>query len=253
MIPIKFAGDSLPTRVSIYEGAINLNITPYVKAVKQCFNCLQYGHYKQNYRKDTKMCFICGDNYHGNCNKKLQCVNCEGEHGALSRTCIHWALESATNKIMVTTTSNKNLCLLEARQLAKMELRIFDKSRRNDSEIESLRVDDLNFPRLQSKKKNSYREYERWENLPCPINKGKWNRSQEPRQFNIETRNKYEKFNTEEEYHRNRHESFIPLAQAKDDEQDKNLRAKPLQKGRRAITEDDINLWTGSIRRKWKT
>lgn len=75
-----FEGHNLPTKLPLYGGIINIRVRLYVEPVRQCFNCLRYGHIGR-VCKNPKICFTCGYSY-GECDREVRCVNCEGKHRA---------------------------------------------------------------------------------------------------------------------------------------------------------------------------
>jgi hypothetical protein len=87
-IVVTFASTSLPDSVSINQW--NFNIKPYIPPVKQCFNCLKYGHLAKFCRNSTK-CSICALNHsYKECitdPKNACCANCKGNHVAISIEC----------------------------------------------------------------------------------------------------------------------------------------------------------------------
>jgi hypothetical protein len=87
-IVVTFASTSLPESISINQW--NFNIKPYIPPVKQCFNCLKYGHLAKFCRNSTK-CSICTLNHSfKECitdPKNACCANCKGNHVAVSIEC----------------------------------------------------------------------------------------------------------------------------------------------------------------------
>lgn len=46
LILITWEGNELPGKISLYESKIKIRIRPFVETVKQCYNCLKFGHVK---------------------------------------------------------------------------------------------------------------------------------------------------------------------------------------------------------------
>ncbi|XP_076397893.1 uncharacterized protein LOC143266151 [Megachile rotundata] len=97
---ITFKGSVLPTRLLIGQGHVGIKIEPYVEPVRQCFKCLKYGHYQAQCKEEVRKYVICGENNHGQCDRKPRCVNCGGVHGSLARMCWIWQREAAIKKVM---------------------------------------------------------------------------------------------------------------------------------------------------------
>ncbi|XP_053994256.1 uncharacterized protein LOC128884702 isoform X2 [Hylaeus volcanicus] len=177
LILINFNGVSLPTRLVIYNGITSLGITPYIRNIKQCFNCIRFGHFKKFCRIQTRSCFNCGREAHGECSREKKCVNCGEGHSALSRECMMWQWEHTTNKL----TAYKNLSYTEAREAARKELGIQERRsqgyRQNNKD--SCRYNDKEFPRIGEKYRHRKEDIEKWEDRECNIRTSYWGKRNE--------------------------------------------------------------------------
>ncbi|XP_053983614.1 uncharacterized protein LOC128878950 isoform X2 [Hylaeus volcanicus] len=165
LILVKFAGCSLPTKL-IVMGEVGLNITPFVRNIRQCYNCLKFGHIKKWCRSNTKRCFNCGDAFHWECSKEARCINCEEGHGALNRDCPYAELEKAITKLI----AYKNVSFQEAKQQAMLELGFVDKrlKYRDAEEQNDFYGNNKDFPSLDRFKKKKI-IVEKWEDQPCDL------------------------------------------------------------------------------------
>lgn len=77
-IIITFEGNNAPKDLSVWNNATRIRVRPFVENVKQCYNCFKFGHFS-TYCK-SKRCVICGDDYHGQCDKTEKCLNCDNKH-----------------------------------------------------------------------------------------------------------------------------------------------------------------------------
>lgn len=77
-----FGGQDLPKYLSIWN--VRFECDPYIRKIRQCLNCLRYGHIKRNC-KGLERCMKCGVENHISVNcesNKLKCINCKREHSA---------------------------------------------------------------------------------------------------------------------------------------------------------------------------
>ncbi|XP_053978881.1 uncharacterized protein LOC128876486 [Hylaeus volcanicus] len=164
MVLVKFRGTSLPTKIVIMEGHVSLNVTPFVRNIRQCYQCLRFGHTKRFCRETESKCFNCGKTSHGECTNPPKCTNCEGEHSALNRQCPYALLEKAINKLI----AYKNMSFHEAKSVAMTEL--------NFRGASNFRYKEEDFPALgQRRTKSRFNmEIEKWEDKPCPIRGNDW-------------------------------------------------------------------------------
>ncbi|XP_054005269.1 uncharacterized protein LOC128890638 [Hylaeus anthracinus] len=202
---VTFAGCSLPTKL-IVMGEVGLNITPFVRNIRQCYNCLKLGHIKKWCRSNTKRCFNCGDSFHSDCNREAKCINCEEGHGALNRDCPYAVLEKAINKLM----AYKNVSFQEAKQQPMLELGFVDKrlKYRESDEKEEFYRDNKEFPSLNRFKKKKV-IVEKWEDQPCELRHPFWkhikprhqtrNDNNKANNYRLEMQNRFEALSGEED------------------------------------------------------
>ncbi|XP_049871789.1 uncharacterized protein LOC126370809 [Pectinophora gossypiella] len=78
-----------------------LPVLPYIPPVKQCFNCLRYGHMAK-FCKNAQRCSICSDKHSfRECQvpaEKAVCAHCQGNHISISGECPVKKLKIAENK-----------------------------------------------------------------------------------------------------------------------------------------------------------
>lgn len=86
LILVTMEGNNLPDKVSLYGDVINIRVRPFIEPVRQCFNCLRFGHIGRECR-NPKICITCGTAFHGDCNRDSRCVNCKNAHKANDKTC----------------------------------------------------------------------------------------------------------------------------------------------------------------------
>lgn len=111
---LKFDGQSLPKYVYIYGTRCEVN--PYIAPVRQCFNCLRYGHIKTHCKSTETRCSKCGDKHErANCKSKdpPKCIHCEGTHSSMYKGCQEY---KKMQKIKLTMTTN-NLTFNEAKKM----------------------------------------------------------------------------------------------------------------------------------------
>lgn len=99
---LNFRGQILPQYVSIY-GA-KCKVTPYVYKVRQCLNCLRFGHIAPLCKSATR-CLNCGENHPTDqCNENIttiNCVNCKGPHSSTdTRNCPMYNQQTEIKKYM---------------------------------------------------------------------------------------------------------------------------------------------------------
>ncbi|KAL0902064.1 hypothetical protein ABMA27_000024 [Loxostege sticticalis] len=86
-VSVTFSGNVLPEHVNY--GLCIVPVEAYIKPVVQCYKCMAFGH-TTKFCKRNIVCSICSQPHSfkecTNVNKP-HCVNCKGEHIAVSRTC----------------------------------------------------------------------------------------------------------------------------------------------------------------------
>lgn len=87
-VSITFACPTLPDTVDINSWLFE--VSPYIPPVTQCLRCLRYDHIGK-YCKNAQRCSICGEDHsYKTCVKEPKdatCVNCNGNHLAISGDC----------------------------------------------------------------------------------------------------------------------------------------------------------------------
>lgn len=76
LLVVAFKGSSVPENVSMHNGLASVPIRSYVDSVIQCFQCYVFRYWKDKCKKD-RVCVVCGERFHGRCDKRLKCVNCK--------------------------------------------------------------------------------------------------------------------------------------------------------------------------------
>lgn len=112
---VSFKGRSLPESIELYNGLVKIRIGVYVPAVRQCYNCYRYGHSKAHCRSKNKVCVICGDHYHGQCDHAMRCTNCEGSHKSNDKICPKYDY----NKKLLRISAEKHISIYEAKNYIK--------------------------------------------------------------------------------------------------------------------------------------
>ncbi|XP_055605005.1 uncharacterized protein LOC129753232 [Uranotaenia lowii] len=84
-------------------GFYNCTVRMYVPNPMRCTVCLRFGH-KKDSCKSNRICAACADLFHDKtpCQHPTTCVNCRGEHNALSRACPIYQDELEIQSIRVT-------------------------------------------------------------------------------------------------------------------------------------------------------
>lgn len=87
-VALTFACPTLPDSVDINSWFFE--VSPYTPPVIQCLKCLRYGHIGK-FCKNTQKCSICtGDHHYKECksdSNEAKCLNCKGNHIAISAQC----------------------------------------------------------------------------------------------------------------------------------------------------------------------
>lgn len=98
-ILITFEGRQLPEKISIYANIVD--VIPYIPPVRQCINCLRFGHSKQQCRSKTK-CPKCQENHSLDMcqSNTVKCFYCDLEHSATDRSCNEFKRQKLINEKM---------------------------------------------------------------------------------------------------------------------------------------------------------
>lgn len=86
-VSVTFLSNNLPESVSL--DIYNFHVHEYVQPLLQCFKCFKFNH-GAKYCKSSQKCSICSEEHHYlSCtnNDKIKCINCSGQHLAISRDC----------------------------------------------------------------------------------------------------------------------------------------------------------------------
>ena len=83
---------NIPKKISI--GFLIKETRPYIPNPQRCFQCQKFGHTK-NSCKGKAVCAGYGEEGHNldDCQNDPKCVNCQGDHVAISRDCPKWKIE----------------------------------------------------------------------------------------------------------------------------------------------------------------
>lgn len=93
-----FKGDMLPAYV--YADGLRIKVEPFVFPVSQCSRCWKFGHTARVCPSKKILCPKCGSN-HPNCDtQNFKCLNCDGPHMALSKTCPAFLKEKNLKNLM---------------------------------------------------------------------------------------------------------------------------------------------------------
>ncbi|KAF9424281.1 hypothetical protein HW555_000674 [Spodoptera exigua] len=135
-----FKGDMLPGY--IYADSLRIKVEPFVFPVSQCSRCWKFGHTVRVCPSKKTLCPKCGSN-HANCDTQhFKCLNCEGPHMALSKTCPAFVKE-------------KNLKILMAEfnctYRKALQLYVAPSPRRDEKEFNKSSPTDGVFPKLKTK------------------------------------------------------------------------------------------------------
>lgn len=98
-IVITFRGKNITEYVSIYDKKCFMRVRPFIEAVKQCYNCYKYGHFKRACRNKAR-CPICGKDAHGECNEPPRCIHCKGNHKSNYKGCLEYRMNKGICEIM---------------------------------------------------------------------------------------------------------------------------------------------------------
>lgn len=190
LILVKFRGCNLPNKIVIMDGYTCLDVDPYVRKIRQCYTCLKYGHIKKWCRSDSRKCFNCGMDFHGQCDRESNCANCNEQHGALDKKCIHARLERATNKFM----AYKNMSFQEARKTAKIELGIAVDRRSDESHFDKktnwYHYNTKEFPSLAKQRKPEIK-IDFWEDQPCSVKETFWTKAEPTNHYKPKSGQRY--------------------------------------------------------------
>lgn len=97
-VKISFLGSSLPQYIYLF--GMKVKVEPYIFPVTQCSRCWRYGHVAKMCPSNKIICPKCGKS-HANCDTtNFTCVNCNGDHMALAKTCPIFKKEKRIRELM---------------------------------------------------------------------------------------------------------------------------------------------------------
>ncbi|XP_055589337.1 uncharacterized protein LOC129741623 [Uranotaenia lowii] len=113
---LTFALSTLPRSIDV--GFHRCKVQLYIPAPMRCTTCLRFNHKKAKCR-DQQMCATCSRPAHGNeCVQDALCINCNGQHNALSRDCPVYQDEYEIQRLCAT----EKISFREARQKRRSQV-----------------------------------------------------------------------------------------------------------------------------------
>ena len=102
---------NIPKKINI--GYLKKETRPYIPNPQRCFQCQKFGH-TRNSCKGKAVCAGCGEEGHNldDCQNDPRGVNCQGNHGAISRDCPKWKIE----KDIVALKYTEHIAFADARK-----------------------------------------------------------------------------------------------------------------------------------------
>jgi len=103
---ITFNKPDLPESIKITSWHFEL-LEAYLPKPMRCLACQRVGHTKKHCRRPETTCSQCAEDRHVSRQCSIQpprCVNCGGEHNAMSNKCPHYLYKS---EVLATMTVNK--------------------------------------------------------------------------------------------------------------------------------------------------
>lgn len=98
VVRLGFKGSMLPTHV--YVEGMRIKVEPYVYPVSQCYKCWKIGHYVRNCPSKDNVCPKCAGSHDSCATTSFTCVNCDGDHMAMSKTCPVFIKEKRLRELM---------------------------------------------------------------------------------------------------------------------------------------------------------
>lgn len=93
-----FKGSFLPNHVMV--DGMRIRVDPYVFPVSQCAKCWKLGHVTKRCPSNKVICPKCAGD-HANCeSKSYRCVNCNGRHMAMTKSCPSFVKEKKLRDLM---------------------------------------------------------------------------------------------------------------------------------------------------------
>ena len=94
-IILSFDSPTPPRKIKM--GYLNLDVRPYIPNPMRCFKCHRFGHGKDHCKRPDALCVRCGNGGHleHDCSNDPSCINCRGDHSAISFTCPKYLEEQA--------------------------------------------------------------------------------------------------------------------------------------------------------------
>lgn len=110
---VEFKENTLPEYNKIWR--VRISVLPYIPSVRICYKCRRIGHIGRTCENDVR-CLVCGESHQVSkeekCTSAKKCINCQGEHSTLDRSCPSIIRHPAIVRLMVLD----NISFSEARR-----------------------------------------------------------------------------------------------------------------------------------------
>ena len=104
-------GQNIPKKNNI--GYLKKETRPYIPNPQRCFQCQKFGHTKNSCKGKAVWAGSGEEGYNlDDCQNEPKCVNCQGDHVAISRDCPKWKIE----KDIVTLKYTEKISFADARK-----------------------------------------------------------------------------------------------------------------------------------------
>lgn len=95
---VTFEGKIRPEEIVVYS--YNVKVHPYLPPIRQCTNCLRFGHLTKQCRSKTR-CIQCGEEHPIDlCSNEMKCIFCHGQHLATDWQCKERERQKRINELM---------------------------------------------------------------------------------------------------------------------------------------------------------
>lgn len=116
LVCMEIKGEVFQEKISIWRAIIP--VKPYVQSVRLCFKCGRIGHISK-FCERPEACLMCGGDHRLSreepCSRGKKCINCEGPHSTMDRSCPVLKKQMEIAKVM----AYDNLPFIEARLLVE--------------------------------------------------------------------------------------------------------------------------------------